>query len=100
MLKGPDWIVNEIKASGLRGRGGAGFPSGLKWSFMPKVGWTYPHPPPPLLAYDSSPNTYHPSRALCWRYAVRPGDGTASLRGFTSGDVMLSKEHPRRAGVL
>ena len=34
---GPDWIVNEIKASGLRGRGGAGFPSGLKWSFMPKV---------------------------------------------------------------
>eukprot|EP01113_Clastostelium_recurvatum_P019561 TRINITY_DN2306_c0_g1_i4.p1 TRINITY_DN2306_c0_g1~~TRINITY_DN2306_c0_g1_i4.p1 ORF type:complete len:514 (+),score=144.00 TRINITY_DN2306_c0_g1_i4:23-1543(+) len=34
--KGPEWIVNEIKASGLRGRGGAGFPSGLKWSFMPK----------------------------------------------------------------
>merc|ERR1719149_451042 len=34
---GPDWIVNEMKASGLRGRGGAGFPSGLKWSFMPKV---------------------------------------------------------------
>ena len=33
---GPDWIVNEVKASGLRGRGGAGFPSGLKWSFMPK----------------------------------------------------------------
>lgn len=36
MWMGPDWIVNEIKASGLRGRGGAGFPSGLKWSFMPK----------------------------------------------------------------
>jgi len=34
--QGPDWIVNELKASGLRGRGGAGFPSGLKWSFMPK----------------------------------------------------------------
>ena len=33
---GPDWIVDEIKQSGLRGRGGAGFPSGLKWSFMPK----------------------------------------------------------------
>ena len=34
---GPDWIIDEIKKSGLRGRGGAGFPSGLKYSFMPKV---------------------------------------------------------------
>jgi NADH-quinone oxidoreductase subunit F len=34
--KGRDWIINEVKASGLRGRGGAGFPTGLKWSFMPK----------------------------------------------------------------
>src|SRR5882724_5846660 len=34
--KGQDWIINEMKASGLRGRGGAGFPTGLKWSFMPK----------------------------------------------------------------
>ena len=34
--KGRDGIVNEMKASGLRGRGGAGFPTGLKWSFMPK----------------------------------------------------------------
>jgi NADH dehydrogenase (ubiquinone) flavoprotein 1 len=34
ILKGHDWIINEMKASGLRGRGGAGFPSGLKWSFM------------------------------------------------------------------
>jgi NADH-quinone oxidoreductase subunit F len=34
--KGRDGIINEIKASGLRGRGGAGFPTGLKWSFMPK----------------------------------------------------------------
>lgn len=36
ILKGPDWIIQEVKTSGLRGRGGAGFPSGLKWSFMRK----------------------------------------------------------------
>lgn len=34
MLKGHEWIIKEMKESGLRGRGGAGFPSGLKWSFM------------------------------------------------------------------
>ncbi|KRX10490.1 hypothetical protein PPERSA_08792 [Pseudocohnilembus persalinus] len=37
LLNGQDWIIDEIKASGLRGRGGAGFPSGVKYSFMPKV---------------------------------------------------------------
>jgi NADH-quinone oxidoreductase subunit F len=39
ILKGeytPDEIINELKTSGLRGRGGAGFPTGLKWSFMPR----------------------------------------------------------------
>ncbi len=36
LAKGRDWIIEEIKKSELRGRGGAGFPTGLKWSFMPK----------------------------------------------------------------
>ncbi|PWN45694.1 putative NADH2 dehydrogenase flavo protein 1 [Ceraceosorus guamensis] len=39
VLKGHDWIISQMKASGMRGRGGAGFPSGLKWSFMLKPGW-------------------------------------------------------------
>jgi len=41
--KGRDWIINEMKASGQRGRGGAGFPTGLKWSFMPKKSGPRPH---------------------------------------------------------
>lgn len=40
--KGREWIIEEIQASGLRGRGGAGFSTGKKWSFMPKD-CTKPH---------------------------------------------------------
>lgn len=36
MDKGSDWLIQEVKSSGLRGRGGAGFPTGVKWSFVPK----------------------------------------------------------------
>ena len=41
--KGRDWIIDEMKKSGLRGRGGAGFPTGMKWSFMPKQSDGRPH---------------------------------------------------------
>jgi NADH-quinone oxidoreductase subunit F len=36
IAQGSEWIINEMKASNLRGRGGAGFPAGMKWSFVPK----------------------------------------------------------------
>ena len=43
LAKGRDQIVDEVKESGLRGRGGAGFGAGLKWSFMPKEIGERPH---------------------------------------------------------
>ena len=39
----PEWICDQIKESGLRGRGGGGFPTGLKWTFMPKAESERPH---------------------------------------------------------
>jgi NADH-quinone oxidoreductase subunit F len=41
--QGPEWIIEQTKASGLRGRGGAGFSTGMKWSFMPKEVKDRPH---------------------------------------------------------
>lgn len=43
VAQGRDWIIDEVKRSGLRGRGGAGFSTGTKWSFMPKGDTGRPH---------------------------------------------------------
>ncbi|HAD24169.1 MAG TPA: NADH-quinone oxidoreductase subunit F, partial [Alphaproteobacteria bacterium] len=43
LARGREAIVEEMKQSGLRGRGGAGFPTGLKWSFMPMESDGRPH---------------------------------------------------------
>jgi NADH-quinone oxidoreductase subunit F len=55
IANGRSWIIDQVKASGLRGRGGAGFSTGMKWSFMPKD-----HPKPSYLvvnADESEPGT-------------------------------------------
>jgi NADH-quinone oxidoreductase subunit F len=55
IARGRDTIIEQVKASGLRGRGGAGFSTGMKWSFMPKT-----HPKPSYLvvnADESEPGT-------------------------------------------
>ncbi|MCG6955562.1 MAG: NADH-quinone oxidoreductase subunit NuoF [Gemmatimonadetes bacterium] len=61
---GQDAVIDEVKASGLRGRGGAGFPAGLKWSFMPKQ----PTKPHYLLcnADESEPGTFKDRELLRW----------------------------------
>ncbi|MDE0729849.1 MAG: NADH-quinone oxidoreductase subunit NuoF [Longimicrobiales bacterium] len=60
----PDGVTDEIKASGLRGRGGAGFPTGIKWSFMPKE----PTRPHYLLcnADESEPGTFKDRELMRW----------------------------------
>ncbi len=60
----PDQVTEEVKTSGLRGRGGAGFPTGLKWSFMPKPGGK-PH----YLccnADESEPGTFKDREIMRW----------------------------------
>ena len=61
---GPDEVVETVKSSGLRGRGGAGFPTGVKWSFMPKEG-KKPHY---LLcnADESEPGTFKDRELMRW----------------------------------
>jgi NADH-quinone oxidoreductase subunit F len=61
---GRDAIIEEVKASGLRGRGGAGFPTGVKWSFMPKDSGK-PHY---LLcnADESEPGTFKDRELIRW----------------------------------
>ena len=96
----PEWICDQIKASGLRGRGGAGFATGVKWTFMPKQEGERPHYLV-VNADESEPGTCKdreilrndPHRliegALLASYAIRAHDCIIYIRG----EYLQEREH-------
>ena len=112
---GRDKIVDEVKASGLRGRGGAGFPTGLKWSFMPKE----PKPDRPhyliINADESEPGTckdrdimrYDPHRliegALVSSFAIGAHACYIYIRGEfynEASEIQLAIDEAYEAGLV
>ncbi|WP_309750751.1 NADH-quinone oxidoreductase subunit NuoF [Novosphingobium sp.] len=102
LAKGKDAIIGEMKASGLRGRGGAGFPTGLKWSFMPKE----PHPARPsflvINADESEPGSCKDREII--RHDPHKLIEGALLAGFAMGAraayIYIRGEYIREAEVL
>src|SRR5579863_2901582 len=104
--KGREGIVNEVKASGQRGRGGAGFATGLKWTFMPKQEGERPHYLV-VNADESEPGTckdreimrFDPHRliegCLVASYAIRAHDCIIYIRG----EYVLERERLEAALV-
>ncbi len=108
----PDEVVNVVKASGLRGRGGAGFPAGMKWSFIPKG------PGPKYVTCntdESEPGTFkdhelienNPHQliegVLITCYAISSENGFIYVRGeFARGIRVLKRavEEARAAGLV
>ena len=103
MKKGPDAVIEAVKASGLRGRGGAGFPTGLKWSFMPKEVKDRPHYLV-VNADESEPGTckdrdilrHEPHKliegCLLAGFAMRANTGYIYIRGeFVNEAIALQK---------
>jgi NADH-quinone oxidoreductase subunit F len=110
---GREAIIDEVKASGLRGRGGAGFPAGVKWSFMPKE-QSRPHY---LIcnADESEPGTFKDRELLRWAphqliegmviaaYAIQAEQTYVYCRGeFFEATQVLAKavEEAYEAGYL
>ena len=101
ILKGRDALVAELKASGLRGRGGAGFPTGMKWSFMPKQ----PDGKPTYLvvnADESEPGTCK-DREIIRREPHKLVEGclvAGAAMACTAGYIYIRGEFVREAQVL
>ena len=101
--KGRDWIINEMKASGLRGRGGAGFPSGMKWSFVP-AGDKADGGPKYLVvnADEMEPGTFK-DRVILERNPHILIEGViiaAYAMEMTDGYVFIRREYFRQADIL
>jgi len=114
MKKGADDVIESVKASGLRGRGGAGFPTGLKWSFMPKEVKDRPHYLV-VNADESEPGTckdrdilrHEPHKlvegCLLAGFAMRANTGYIYIRGeFVNEAIALQKaiDEAYDAGLL
>lgn len=114
IAKGRDWIIEEMKKSGLRGRGGAGFPTGLKWSFMPKEVGERPHYLV-INADESEPGTckdreimrHDPHKliegALLAGFAMQAHKAYIYIRGefvHEGSEVVTAIEEARAAGML
>ena len=98
--KGREWLVEQVKASGLRGRGGAGFPTGLKWSFMPKQA----NGPVYLVvnADESEPGTCK-DREIMRHDPQKLVEGcliAGAAMGATAGYIYIRGEYVREAEVL
>ncbi len=98
--KGRGWLVDQMKASGLRGRGGAGFPTGLKWSFMPKEA----NGPVYLVvnADESEPGTCK-DREIMRHEPQKLVEGcliAGAAMGCTAGYIYIRGEYVREAEIL
>ncbi|HUH11618.1 MAG TPA: NADH-quinone oxidoreductase subunit NuoF, partial [Longimicrobiales bacterium] len=110
---GPDAVIDTVKESGLRGRGGAGFPTGVKWSFMPKE----PSRPSYLVvnADESEPGAFKDRELLRWTphlliegcligaYAIRAAHVYIYIRGefFEAAQILARAiEEAYAAGLL
>ncbi|KAH9970297.1 NADH-ubiquinone oxidoreductase [Lactifluus volemus] len=95
LLKGDSWIIQTIKDSGLRGRGGAGFPSGLKWSFMNKPGWEKDPRPRYLVvnADEGEPGT-------CKDREILRGDPHKLVEGCLASHLQQAITEAYKAGFL
>ncbi len=99
----PDQVIAEVKKSALRGRGGAGFPTGLKWSFMPRQ-----HPGPKYLVCNSDegePGTfkdrdilrYNPHSLIEGMVIAGYATGSAAGYNYIHGEIWAEYERFQQA---